>query len=106
MAPNMSVGINVLISLVEKAAQFLPDYDFEIIESHHKHKVDSPSAYSAQIGQAAAEGLKISLVDHAVYTRHGRDEQRGKNEIGFHHSRRWYCGEHTVMIAGDGEELN
>lgn len=106
MAPNMSVGINVLISLVEKAAKFLPDYDFEIIESHHKHKVDSPSGTALRLGQAAAEGLKISLVDHAVYTRHGRDEQRGKSEIGFSTIRAGdIVGEHTVMIAGDGERI-
>ena len=61
MAPNMSVGVNVLISLVEKAAALLPEYDFEVVEAHHKHKVDAPSGTALRLGQAAADGLKISL---------------------------------------------
>ena len=106
MAPNMSVGINVLISLVEKAAELLPEYDFEVVEAHHKHKVDAPSGTALRLGQAAADGLNISLEKNAIYTRHGREEKRRNNEIGFSTIRAGdIVGEHTVLIAGNGERI-
>lgn len=106
LAPNMSVGINVLIALIEQASRQLSDYDFEVIESHHKHKVDAPSGTAIRLGQAVSDGLKINLDEYAVYSRHGRDEKRKKNEIGFSTIRAGdIVGEHTVMIAGEGERI-
>jgi 4-hydroxy-tetrahydrodipicolinate reductase len=106
MAPNMSVGVNVLISLVEKAAELLPEYDFEVVEAHHKHKVDAPSGTALRLGQAAADGLNISLEKNAIYTRYGREEKRRNNEIGFSTIRAGdIVGEHTVLIAGNGERI-
>lgn len=106
MAPNMSVGINVLISLVEKAAKLLPEYDFEVIEAHHKHKVDAPSGTALRLGQAAADGLNVSLEKNAIFTRYGREEKRSDNEIGFSTIRAGdIVGEHTVLMAGNGERI-
>ena len=106
MAPNMSIGVNVLISLVEKAAELLPEYDFEVVEAHHKHKVDAPLGTALRLGQAAADGLNISLEKNAIYTRHGREEKRRNNEIGFSTIRAGdIVGEHTVLIAGNGERI-
>ena len=106
MAPNMSVGVNVLISLVEKAAELLPEYDLEVVEAHHKHKVDAPSGTALRLGQAAADGLNISLEKNAIYTRHGREEKRRNNEVGFSTIRAGdIVGEHTVLIAGNGERV-
>lgn len=106
-APNMSVGVNVLISLVEKAAAILgKDYDVEVLEAHHKHKVDAPSGTALRLGQAAADGMKIKLSDHAVYTRHGRNAVRQQKEIGFSTVRAGdIVGEHTVLFAGKGERV-
>ena len=106
-APNMSVGVNVLISLVEKAAAVLGnEYDIEVIEAHHKHKVDAPSGTALRLGQAAADGMKIKLADHAVYTRHGRNEVRQQKEIGFSTVRAGdIVGEHTVLFAAKGERV-
>ena len=106
LAPNMSVGVNVLISLVEKAAVLLPEYDYEVIEAHHKDKVDAPSGTALRLGEAVADGLDISMEKNAVYTRHGREEKRKKNEIGFSTIRAGdIVGEHKVIIAGNGERI-
>ena len=105
-APNMSVGVNVLISLIEKAANNLKDYDIEIVEAHHKHKVDAPSGTAIRLGQAAADGAGIDLDTNAVYSRYGREEKRATNEIGFSTIRAGdIVGEHTVIFAGDGERI-
>src|SRR4029077_2884049 len=72
LAPNMSVGVNVLLALVESAAQRLgPGYDIEIVEMHHRHKVDAPSGTAIALGEAAARGAGRALADNAVYAREG-----------------------------------
>ncbi len=106
-APNMSVGINVLLSLVEKTARTLGgDYDVEITEMHHRHKVDAPSGTALALGEAAARGLDRDLSDCAVYGREGAEGPRDRNTIGFATLRGGdVVGEHTVIYAGDGERI-
>ncbi|MEP7208951.1 MAG: 4-hydroxy-tetrahydrodipicolinate reductase [Casimicrobiaceae bacterium] len=106
-APNMSVGVNVLASLVEQAAVALgADYDVEIVEMHHRHKVDAPSGTALQLGEAAARGLGQSLADCAVYARHGASGERSRGSIGFAALRGGdVVGDHTVVFAGTGERI-
>ncbi|MEO8136751.1 MAG: 4-hydroxy-tetrahydrodipicolinate reductase, partial [Betaproteobacteria bacterium] len=83
-APNMSVGINVLLKLVELAAHGLgPDFDIEILEMHHKHKVDAPSGTALRLGEAAAAGAGRALADCGVYAREGVTGERKAGTIGF-----------------------
>ena len=92
--------------MIEKAANNLKDYDIEIVEAHHKHKVDAPSGTAIRLGQAAADGAGIDLDTNAVYSRYGREEKRATNEIGFSTIRAGdIVGEHTVIFAGDGERI-
>lgn len=107
LAPNMSVGVNVLVKLVEQAAQSLgTDYDIEIVEMHHKHKVDAPSGTALQLGEGAARGLGTTLDRAAVYARHGNTGERGAGTIGFAALRGGdVVGEHTVIFAGAGERI-
>ena len=107
MAPNMSVGVNVLIKLVEVAAQRLgDDYDVEIVEMHHRHKVDAPSGTALTLGEAAARALSRDLKSVAVYERAGVTGERPERTIGFATLRGGdVVGDHTVIFAGDGERI-
>ena len=106
-APNMSVGVNVLISLVEVAAQRLgDDYDVEIVEMHHRHKVDAPSGTALRLGEAAATALSRDLESVGVYARQGVTGERPGRAIGFASLRGGdVVGDHTVIFAGDGERI-
>ena len=107
-APNMSVGVNVLLSLVEAAARTLgPGYDIEILEMHHRHKVDAPSGTALALGEAAARGAGRVLADCAVYAREGVTGERKPGAIGFAALRGGdVVGEHTVIFAGAGERVD
>jgi 4-hydroxy-tetrahydrodipicolinate reductase len=106
-APNMSVGVNVLLALVEDAARRLgPTFDIEIVEMHHKHKIDAPSGTALGLGEAAARGSGTALADRAVYARQGVTGERGQGTIGFASLRGGdVVGEHTVIFAGAGERI-
>jgi 4-hydroxy-tetrahydrodipicolinate reductase len=106
-AANMSVGVNVLLALVEQAARALgPAFDIEIVEMHHKHKVDAPSGTALRLGEAAAAGAQRTLAEHAVYARHGITGERKPGTIGFATLRGGdVVGEHTVVFAGTGERV-
>lgn len=106
-AGNMSLGVNLLTALVKKVAQTLDDaYDIEIIEMHHRHKVDAPSGTSLMLGEAAANGRDIDLSDNSVRVRDGITGARNKGDIGFASLRGGSVrGDHTVIFAADGERL-
>ena len=106
-APNMSVGVNVMLKLVALATKALhAQYDIEIIETHHKMKVDAPSGTALQLGQVAAQAMGKSLDEIAVYDRHGTTGKRQPGSIGFTAIRGGdVIGEHTVMFAGTGERI-
>ena len=106
-APNMSVGVNVLLELVRVAAQRLgPAFDIEIVEMHHRHKVDAPSGTALALGEAAARGAGVRLDEHAVYAREGVTGERKPGAIGFAALRGGdVVGEHTVVFAGPGERV-
>jgi 4-hydroxy-tetrahydrodipicolinate reductase len=107
MAPNMSVGVNVTMKLVEMAAKALAEgYDIEIIEAHHRHKVDAPSGTALKMGEVIAAALGQSLKDNAVYERHGHTGERKPSSIGFSAIRGGdIVGDHTVLFAGTGERI-
>jgi 4-hydroxy-tetrahydrodipicolinate reductase len=104
---NMSVGVNLLALLVERAARALgPDFDIEILEMHHRHKVDAPSGTALLLGEAAARGRDIKLDDYAVRSRDGYTGPRPQGAIGFATLRGGsVVGDHTVYLAGAGERL-
>jgi len=103
---NMSLGINLLAALVKQAAKALPDYDIEIVEMHHRMKVDAPSGTALLLGRAAAEGREISLDEKAVKSREGHTGARRNGDIGFAALRGGtVIGEHEVILAGPGERL-
>ena len=106
-APNMSVGVNVLLQLVERAASVLGSaYDIEIVEMHHRHKVDAPSGTALQLGKAAAAGRGIDFEPKALYSREGDIGARKPDTIGFATLRGGdVVGEHTVIFAGAGERV-
>ncbi len=106
-APNMSIGVNLLLGLVEKVAATLDDsVDIEIVEMHHKHKVDAPSGTALGLGRAAAEGRNVALSDVACYSREGQVGERQKGEIGFATLRGGdVIGEHSVIFADEGERI-
>lgn len=106
-APNMSVGVTLLINLVEQAARVLNEgYDIEVVEMHHRHKVDAPSGTALRLGEAAAYGLGQALKDCAVYTREGVTGEREAGKIGFATMRGGdVVGDHTVVLAGVGERV-
>jgi 4-hydroxy-tetrahydrodipicolinate reductase len=106
-APNMSVGITLLARLVELAASRLGEgYDIEIVEMHHRHKVDAPSGTALQLGEAAARGSGTTLARSAVYAREGTTGPRPRGAIGFATLRGGdVVGEHAVIFAGDGERI-
>jgi 4-hydroxy-tetrahydrodipicolinate reductase len=104
---NMSVGVTVLTRLVENAAKALgADYDVEIIEMHHRHKVDAPSGTALQLGRAAASALGRTVESDGVFERHGVTGERKPGSIGFATLRGGdVVGDHTVVFAGDGERV-
>ncbi len=106
-APNMSVGVTLLINLVEQAAKVLKDgYDIEVVEMHHRHKVDAPSGTALRLGEAAAHGIGQDLKDCAIYAREGVTGEREAGKIGFATLRGGdVVGDHTVMFAGIGERV-
>ncbi|HTS22554.1 MAG TPA: 4-hydroxy-tetrahydrodipicolinate reductase [Casimicrobiaceae bacterium] len=106
-APNMSVGVTVLVRLVEQAAKLLGEgYDVEIVEMHHRHKVDSPSGTALLLGEAAARALGRDLGADAVMGRSGVTGERSRSAIGFASLRGGdVVGDHSVIFAGAGERL-
>lgn len=104
---NMSVGVNVLLNLVKQTAATLgDDYDIEIVEAHHRHKVDAPSGTALRLGEAAAEGVNRNLYEVAVYGREGQEGPRDKKTIGFATIRAGdVVGDHTVIFATEGERV-
>ena len=107
MAPNMSVGVNVTLKLLEMAAKALATgYDIEIIEAHHRHKVDAPSGTALKMGEVIASALGRDLKDCAVYAREGVTGERDPSSIGFATIRGGdIVGDHTVLFAGTGERI-
>ena len=107
MAPNMSVGVNVTLKLLELAAKALSTgYDIEIIEAHHRHKVDAPSGTALKMGEVIADALGRNLKDCAVYAREGVTGERDPSSIGFATIRGGdIVGDHTVLFAGTGERI-
>ncbi len=107
MAPNMSVGVNVTLKLLEMAARALSTgYDIEVIEAHHRHKVDAPSGTALQMGEVIAAALGRELKDCAVYERYGHTGERDPSTIGFATIRGGdIVGDHTVLFAGTGERI-
>lgn len=106
-AANFSIGVNVLLSLVQGAAGALDDdWDIEIFESHHKHKVDAPSGTALALGRAAASGREVKLDKVADYARHGQTGARKKGQIGFSVARGGdVVGDHTVYFYAEGERV-
>ncbi|MDR5899364.1 4-hydroxy-tetrahydrodipicolinate reductase [Halomonas vilamensis] len=107
-APNMSVGVNLTLKLLQTAAKALGDegYDIEVIESHHRHKVDAPSGTALKMGEVVAESLGRNLKEHGVFERVGQCGPRSDKEIGFATVRAGdIVGEHTVMFATEGERI-
>ena len=104
---NFGLGINVLALLVKRAAKALDqDYDIEIVEMHHRMKIDAPSGTALLLGEAAAEGRKISLADHMDKARDGHHGARTPGDIGFASLRGGsVAGEHSVVFAGPGERI-
>ncbi|MEI6733944.1 MAG: 4-hydroxy-tetrahydrodipicolinate reductase [Comamonadaceae bacterium] len=107
MAPNMSVGVNVTLKLLEMAARSLATgYDIEIVEAHHRHKVDAPSGTALKMGEVIASALGRDLKDCAVYAREGVTGERDPSTIGFATIRGGdIVGDHTVLFAGIGERI-
>jgi len=106
MAPNMSLGVNLLVNLAETTARVLRDqgYDVEIIERHHRLKQDAPSGTAIGLGEAVARGLEWDLRHVSVHGREGMSGQRPSEQIGFHAVRGGdIVGDHTVVFAGEGE---
>ena len=106
-APNMRVGVNLCLKLLDLAARVLGDeVDIEVIEAHHRHKVDAPSGTALRMGEVVAEALGRDLAECAVYGREGHTGERDPKTIGFETIRAGdIVGEHTVMFAGLGERV-
>ena len=106
-AGNMSLGVNLLLELTKKVSAALDeDYDIEVVEMHHRHKVDAPSGTALMLGQAAADGRNISLKDRSVRVRDGQTGERNRGDIGFASLRGGnVVGEHSVIFAADGERI-
>lgn len=105
---NMSLGVNLLAALVSRAARSLgPEFDIEIVEMHHRMKVDAPSGTALMLGEAAAAGREVDLADHAVRGRDGLTGRRQAGSIGFAALRGGtVVGDHRVIFAGTGERLD
>jgi 4-hydroxy-tetrahydrodipicolinate reductase len=106
-APNMSVGVTLLMKLTEQVARLLgPEYDLEIVEMHHRHKVDAPSGTALGLGRSAARGRGVSLEEVGVRARDGATGERERGTIGFAVLRGGdVVGDHTVIFAADGERI-
>jgi 4-hydroxy-tetrahydrodipicolinate reductase len=107
VAPNMSVGVNVVLRLLDTAARALAEgYDIEVVEAHHRHKVDAPSGTALQMGEVVAAALGRDLKQCAVYGREGVTGERDPSTIGFAAVRGGdIVGDHTVMFCGTGERI-
>ncbi len=107
LAPNMSVGVNLSLKLLEMTAKVMGDYtDIEVIEAHHRHKVDAPSGTALRMGEVIADALGRDLKDCAIYGREGDTGERDRKTIGFSTIRAGdIVGEHTVMFADEGERI-
>ncbi len=107
LAPNMSVGVNLALKLLKMTAKVMGDYtDIEIIEAHHRHKVDAPSGTALRMGEVIADALGQDLKDCAIYGREGITGERDRKTIGFSTIRAGdIVGEHTVMFADEGERV-
>jgi 4-hydroxy-tetrahydrodipicolinate reductase len=107
IAPNFSVGVNLSLKLLEMTAKVMGDYtDIEVIEAHHRHKVDAPSGTALRMGEVVAATLGRDLKDCAIYGREGDTGARDRKTIGFSTIRAGdIVGEHTVMFADEGERL-
>jgi 4-hydroxy-tetrahydrodipicolinate reductase len=107
MAPNMSVGVNLVFKLIEIAARALGDtVDVEVVEAHHRHKIDAPSGTAVRMGEVLAQTLGRDLARVAQYGREGITGERDRETIGFHSLRVGdVVGDHTVVFAGDGERI-
>lgn len=105
-SPNMSMGVNLLFNLVEKAAGVLSDYDIEIVETHHKHKKDAPSGTALRLVEAAASARGLDPESVVLHGRRGQGGERPTNQIGVHAIRAGdVVGDHTVILATDGERV-
>lgn len=106
-AANFSVGVNLLVALAERAAAVLDDdYDVEIVEAHHRRKVDAPSGTALALGEAVARGRGVALADARVDGRSGQTGARPRGDIGFHSVRGGdIVGEHSVMLIGERERI-
>jgi 4-hydroxy-tetrahydrodipicolinate reductase len=106
-APNFSVGVNLSLKLLEITAKVMGDYtDIEIIEAHHRHKIDAPSGTALRMGEVVAHSLGRDLKDCAIYGREGNTGERDRKTIGFSTIRAGdIVGEHTVMFADEGERV-
>jgi 4-hydroxy-tetrahydrodipicolinate reductase len=106
-AGNMSLGVNLLTAITRQVAAALdPDFDIEIVEMHHRLKVDAPSGTALMLGEAAAAGRGVPLAAHSVRTRDGHTGARNRGDIGFQSLRGGtVVGDHTVIFAGDGERI-
>ncbi len=104
---NMSLGVNILASLVKRAAKALgDDFDIEVLEMHHRHKIDAPSGTALLLGRAAAEGRGIDLSQRSVRSRDGQTGARPKGDIGFATLRGGsVVGDHSVILAGEAERI-
>jgi 4-hydroxy-tetrahydrodipicolinate reductase len=107
MAPNMSIGVNVALKLVEMASRALgSDYDIEVFEMHHRRKVDAPSGTALQLGETAARARGAALDKDGVFTRHGVTGERKAGSVGFSVARGGdVVGDHTVFFVGPGERI-
>lgn len=106
-AGNMSMGVNLLVALTRQVAHALDaDFDIEIVEMHHRHKVDAPSGTALMLGEAAAQGRNIGLAPHSARGRDGQTGERKRGDIGFASLRGGsVVGDHTAVFAGEGERL-
>ncbi len=106
-AGNMSLGVNLLVALARQVAHALDDdFDIEIVEMHHRHKVDAPSGTALMLGEAAAQGRTVGLKTHSVRGRDGQTGERKRGDIGFAALRGGsVVGDHTVIFAGEGERV-
>jgi 4-hydroxy-tetrahydrodipicolinate reductase len=106
-APNMAVGVNLVFKLLDTAARILSQgYDIEIVEAHHRHKIDAPSGTALRMGEVVAQALQRELKDCAVYGREGVTGERDPSTIGFATVRGGdIVGDHTVMFCGTGERV-
>lgn len=106
-APNMSVGMNVVFKLLDTASRILAEgYDIEIVEAHHKHKIDAPSGTALRMGEVVAQALGRNLKECAIYGREGVTGERDPSTIGFATVRGGdIVGDHTVMYCGTGERV-